>query len=168
VSHYEHTELGYNYRMSNVLAGIGRGQLRVIEDRIDARRRVFERYREALSHLGEIQWMPQLPETRPTRWLSACVLDDARTALSPRMLIKEMSSRGIEARPLWKPMHRQPLFARCDYIAHGCEPSVSDRLFERGLCLPSGSNLTRQEQDRIIQAIDEAVTVARSNLPPSA
>lgn len=161
IAHYEHIEVGYNYRMSNVLAGIGRGQLRVIEERVAARRRVFERYRQALGHLHEIRWMPELSETRPTRWLSACVLDPLCTQLSPRTLIQQLAARGIEARPLWKPMHRQPLFASCDYLPHAPDSSISDQLFDHGLCLPSGSNLTEHEQNLIIEAINDAVANMR-------
>lgn len=163
VPHYEHTEVGYNYRMSNVLAGIGRGQLRVIEERIAARRRVFDRYRTALAHLPEIQWMPELPDTRPTRWLSACVLDPLSPYLSPQALIAQLAAHGIEARPLWKPMHRQPLFARSDYVPHAPDASISDRLFDRGLCLPSGSNMTDHDQDRIVDAIADCVLAMRQH-----
>ena len=168
VPHYEHNEVGYNYRLSNVLAGIGRGQLRVIEERIAARRAVFDRYRQALGHLNEIQWMPELPQTRPTRWLSACALDPLCVQLTPHTLIQQLASRGIEARPLWKPMHRQPLFAACDYLPHAHDLSVSDQLFDRGLCLPSGSNLTEHEQDRIIEAINDSVATVHKRRSLSA
>lgn len=154
--HYEHTEVGYNYRMSNVLAGIGRGQLRVIEDRVQARRRVFARYREALAD-GPIVWMPEPPFGRATHWLSACTLDPRRSRVTPAQLIACLAADGIEARPLWKPMHLQPLYRERAYFAHEPARSVSDELFAQGICLPSGSNLSDEQQDRIIEALRRAV-----------
>jgi dTDP-4-amino-4,6-dideoxygalactose transaminase len=155
-AHYEHTEVGYNYRMSNVLAGIGRGQLRVIEQRVQARRRIFERYREGLAGREEFSWMPDAPFGRATHWLSACTLDDRHTDLSPAELIARLGRDGIEARPLWKPMHLQPLFRGCQYFSHDPGHSVCDALFARGVCLPSGSNLSDEQQDRIIAALARA------------
>lgn len=156
-AHYEHTEVGYNYRMSNVLAGIGRGQLRVIEQRVEARRRIFLRYRDALAERGEFRWMPEPEFGRATHWLSACMLDAEHTSLTPSELIGRLARDGIEARPLWKPMHLQPLFRGCTYYSHEPGRSVSDALFAGGVCLPSGSNLTDGQQDRIIDALRHAV-----------
>jgi dTDP-4-amino-4,6-dideoxygalactose transaminase len=156
-AHYEHVEVGYNYRMSNVLAGIGRGQLRVIEERVAARRRVFERYRDALAGQPQFAWMPDSAFGRATHWLSACTLDPRHTSLKPAELITRLGREGIEARPLWKPMHLQPLFRGCQYYSHEPRRSVADELFERGLCLPSGSNLSDEQQDRIIAALKRAV-----------
>jgi dTDP-4-amino-4,6-dideoxygalactose transaminase len=157
-AHYEHVEVGYNYRMSNVLAGIGRGQLRVIEERVAARRKVFERYRDSLAGVPAFSWMPEPAFGRATHWLSACTLDPRHTALTPGELLGRLAREGIEARPLWKPMHLQPVFRGCDYYRHEPDRSVSDELFARGLCLPSGSNLSEEQQARIIAALRRAVS----------
>lgn len=158
---YQHSEIGYNYRMSNVLAGIGRGQLRVLESRVAARRAIFERYRDALAQYEEIQWMPEAPYGRATRWLSVCLLDNRPSAISPADLIGALSRAGIEARRVWKPMHRQPLFDGCAYYPLERGRSFADMAFDQGICLPSGSNMTPAEQDRIIQAIRQIFNRAR-------
>ncbi len=152
-SHYEHTEVGYNYRMSNVLAGIGRGQLRVLSDRVARRRQVFDWYRVNLADLTAIDWMPEAPFGRSTRWLSAFVLNPSRTAVRPSHLIAELEHANIEARPIWKPMHRQPLFSAARYFPHHAQLSISDYIFENGVCLPSGSNLELEQVERICSHI---------------
>lgn len=153
--YYQHSEYGYNYRMSNVLAGIGRGQLKVLEDRVRARREVFARYVDGLADLEVIQWMPEAEYGRSTRWLTAAVLDpEAGTA---EALIKALAEERIEARRVWKPMHLQPLFADAPYFTHGEGYSVSDELFKRGICLPSGSNMSAAQQQRIIRTIRQAL-----------
>jgi dTDP-4-amino-4,6-dideoxygalactose transaminase len=153
-AHYEHTEVGYNYRMSNVLAGIGRGQLKVIEERVASRRRIFERYRDGLKDVAAYEWMPEPEFGRATHWLSACTV---RGKLAPGELAARLAREGIEARPLWKPMHLQPLYRGHPYFSHEPDRSVSDDLFARGICLPSGSNLTDEQQDRIVGALRRAV-----------
>lgn len=150
---YEHREVGYNYRMSNVLAGIGRGQLRLLEERIEARRAVFERYREGLEGVRGLRWMPEASFGRATRWLSVCELDVEECASEPQEIISALARRGIEARRVWKPMHRQPLFAGCPYYPHEEGASFSDRVFERGLCLPSGSGMSAADQARVIRSL---------------
>jgi dTDP-4-amino-4,6-dideoxygalactose transaminase len=150
VLHYEHKEIGYNYRMSNLLAGVGRGQLKVLDERVAARRRVFEAYREGLGDIAGIEWMPEPEWSRSTHWLSTCTIDAAAAGMDSRELLTRLAGELIETRPLWKPMHCQPVFAGCRYFEHGNE-SVSDRLFETGLCLPSGSNLTEAELERVIE-----------------
>lgn len=155
--YYEHSEIGYNYRMSNVLAGIGRGQLRVLEDRINARRSVFDRYQMGLSHLTQLLWMPEPSFGRATHWLSVCTIDSQKTAIGPADIIRKLAVRGIEARHIWKPMHRQPLFAGCKYYSHDPTFSVSDELFAAGICLPSGSNLSTDQQNRIIREIESII-----------
>jgi dTDP-4-amino-4,6-dideoxygalactose transaminase len=150
VLHYEHKEIGYNYRMSNLLAGVGRGQLKVLDERVAARRRVFDAYREGLGDIAGIDWMPEPEWSRSTHWLSTCTIDPAAAGMDSRELLRRLAGELIETRPLWKPMHRQPVFAGCRYFEHGNE-SVSDRLFETGLCLPSGSNLTEAELRRVIE-----------------
>lgn len=151
VRHYEHRELAYNYRMSNVLAGIGRGQLKVLPERIIARRRIFDRYAVGLKDIDAISWMPEAEFGQSTRWLSACLVRSEDKSSSG--LIDYLESENIEARPVWKPMHTQPLYAGASYYTHDENISISDDLFVNGVCLPSGSNLTNTQQDRIIQAI---------------
>jgi dTDP-4-amino-4,6-dideoxygalactose transaminase len=152
--HYEHVEVGYNYRMSNVLAGIGRGQLKKLDERVAARRAVFDRYAAALADVDAIEWMPEPEYSMSNRWLTACTL---REGLSPAALIGELARRDIEARPVWKPMHRQPLFAGADYFSHGDNHDCAGDLFDRGLCLPSGSNMTEAQIDRVAEALRAAV-----------
>jgi pyridoxal phosphate-dependent aminotransferase EpsN len=159
--HYEHSELGFNYRLSNVLAGIGRGQLQVLESRIQARRTVFERYRHALSGIDGIGFAPEAPYGRSTRWLTALTVDSGITGVSSARIIRALADRNIEARPVWKPMHLQPLYGRCEYVPHSPGDSVSDRLFATGLCLPSGSNLTEDEQHRVIDCIRNMLSGVR-------
>ena len=149
VAHYEHTTIGFNYRMSNILAGVGRGQLKVLGERVAARRRIFDRYRQGLAGVEAIQWMPEPAWSRSNRWLSACTLDAAVTSVSCSDLMRRLAEERIEARHLWKPMQLQPVFAACRYYRHG-DLSVSEDLFFRGVCLPSGSNMTDEQQDRVI------------------
>jgi pyridoxal phosphate-dependent aminotransferase EpsN len=144
--HYEHTEIGFNYRLSNICAGIGRGQLRVLEDRVLARRAVYNRYVEALSDLPGIEFAAEAPWGRHTRWLTCVTIDPARFGADRETLRKIMEADNVEARPVWKPMHMQPIFASCEVYGG----AVGADLFERGLCLPSGSNMTAEEQDRVI------------------
>lgn len=148
--HYEHREMGFNYRMSNVLAGIGRGQLRVLEQRVQQRRAVFERYREALSDVPGIRWMPEPEGFLTTRWLTCFTLEGANAQQRCDALMRSMERHQIEVRPVWKPMHLQPLFADAPYFAHADGVDVSRELFETGVCLPSGSNLTQEQQERVI------------------
>ncbi|WP_049765067.1 DegT/DnrJ/EryC1/StrS family aminotransferase [Syntrophothermus lipocalidus] len=150
---YQHSEMGYNYRMSNVLAGIGRGQLKVIEDRIKARREIFRRYEEAFRGVEGVGFMPEAPYGRCNRWLTVMTIDKNRLGVTPLDVIRVLESENIEARPVWKPMHLQPLFAACQYFSHAEGASVSDLLFATGICLPSGSSLTEQEQQRVIECI---------------
>ena len=160
VAHYEHTEIGYNYRMSNVLAGIGRGQLEVLDERVNRRREVFAAYQDGLAGVPGIEWMPEPEWSRSTHWLSTCVIKAEEAGLSARALSAAMSESLIETRPLWKPMHLQPVFAGCRYFEHGNE-SVSDRLFEDGICLPSGSNMSADEIAQVVQALRAAIPSVR-------
>lgn len=153
--HYQHTHIGYNYRMSNVLAGIGRGQLEVLTDRVAARRNNFERYRQYFSKLNnqgfEIQFQEEPEGFFPNRWLTCIIVDPAKNNGLTREVIRlAMDAENIETRPLWKPMHQQPVFASAKSYLNG----VSDNLFENGLCLPSGSNLTEDEFSRIFGCLD--------------
>lgn len=152
--HYEHTEIGYNYRMSNILAGVGRGQLRVLDERIASRRAVFARYRDGLAGIDGIHWMPEPDWSFSTRWLTTCTIDAQAFGMEARVLSEKLQNQGIESRPVWKPMHLQPLLEGAEYFPHG-NTSVSDELFATGLCLPSGSNLTDREIERVIERIRE-------------
>ena len=147
---YEHHVIGNNYRMSNVLAGIGRGQLEVLEERIKARQRIFSRYAERTIGAPSIEWMPEAGYGIGTRWLSCCLLPNSRTR---NRILGELRENQIDGRPIWKPMHQQPLFAGCRYQRHGSSYDVAGSLFERGLCLPSGSNLDPTDQDRVIDLV---------------
>ncbi len=150
--HYQHSEVGYNYRLSNVLSGIGRGQIRVLEDRVLARRRVFERYVEALGHLEGISFAEEASWGRHTRWLS-CMLVEPGVPLTPDDIRVALDEQNIEARPLWKPMHLQPAYEQYETVGG----AVSEDLFSRGLCLPSGSNLSEADQDRVIALVQSVV-----------
>jgi pyridoxal phosphate-dependent aminotransferase EpsN len=146
---YEHTEMGYNYRMSNVLAGIGRGQLRVLDDRVRQRRAIAARYWEALADLDGLERMPQAPWGRHTNWLSCFLVDEKRFGAGRDEIIAALAREDIEARPVWKPMHLQPLYA--DAPRYG--GAVAEDLFRRGVCLPSSSNMTVDEQARVIDVV---------------
>lgn len=145
--HYQHSEVGYNYRMSNLLAAVGRGQLQVLKDRVDARRRVFERYVEGLAGFPGVEFMPEATFGRSTRWLTALTLDPELAGATREDLRLSLQARGIESRPLWKPMHLQPVFEGCRVVGG----AVGSRLFEQGLCLPSGSNLEEGAQDEVLE-----------------
>jgi len=146
---YHHTEMGYNYRMSNVLAGIGRGQLEVLEERVAQRRAVFDRYREAFAELPGLEPMPEAPFGRHTRWLSCFLVDEARLGVSRDELVRRLAAENVEARPVWKPMHLQPLYERCERVGG----EVAADLYRRGLCLPSSSRLAPDEQDLVISLV---------------
>ncbi len=145
-AHYQHSEIGYNYRMSNVLAGIGRGQMEVLEDRVASRRANFAYYKKHLLHLEAIDFLDEVEGSFSNRWLS-CIL-------TPSFKVREririaLSEENIESRPLWKPMHLQPVFKKAASFTNG----VSQSLFERGLCLPSGSNLSTDDLERVCEII---------------
>jgi len=150
--HYQHSEIGYNYRLSNVLSGIGRGQLRVLSDRVEARRHNFEVYQQALGNLPGIQFMPEAAFGRCTRWLTCLTIDPKKFGCDREDLRLALAAQNIESRPIWKPMHLQPVFSNCDRVGG----EVSEYLFEYGLCLPSGSNLTDEDLGRVISAVRSA------------
>lgn len=157
--HYQHSKVGYNYRMSNVLAGIGRAQLEVLEDRVEARRSIFDRYQQELSSLPGIQFMPELNRTYSNRWLTAMTIDEREAGISVSHLIEILAAENIEARPVWKPLHMQPLFKNIKHFSHHEIESVSERLFANGICLPSGSNMEELDQTRVINCIKNFMTV---------
>jgi dTDP-4-amino-4,6-dideoxygalactose transaminase len=153
--HYQHSHIGYNYRMSNVLAGIGRGQLEVLNDRVEARRNNFERYKKYFSKHNNAGFTIKFKYAPigyfSNRWLTCILVDpELNNGLTREVIRHSLEEENIESRPLWKPMHQQPIFADYKFYLNG----VSDKLFEDGLCLPSGSNLTEEEFDRIFESLD--------------
>jgi len=160
--HYQHSELGYNYRMSNVLAGIGRGQLKVLDERINSRRSVFENYWKALHEIDGLDFMPESSFGHSTRWLTVMLVDPDKFGATATKIVSVLSSLNIEARPIWKPLHLQPIFKKCKYYTNKPEESFSEYLFNRGICLPSGSNLTQEDQQRIIDSILSLVKKQRT------
>ncbi len=138
---YEHQELGYNYRMSNVLAAIGVGQMEVLPERIEKKRHLFKWYQEALDDIDEIEWMPEIPKSHGNRWLTTLTFE--RT--DPMQIIEALEAENIESRPLWKPMHLQPLFEGAKIYGRG----ISERLFASGICLPSGTAMGQSDIDRV-------------------
>ena len=144
--HYQHSKIGYNYRMSNILAGVGRGQMLVLEDRILQRRRINNWYRSFLSGIAGVNFQSEPNEEYYSNfWLTAITISPELTGKTREDIRMNLSADNIESRPLWKPMHLQPVFKKSPYFGNG----VSDKLFEHGLCLPSGSNLTGVDQERI-------------------
>ncbi|XCF05094.1 aminotransferase class I/II-fold pyridoxal phosphate-dependent enzyme [Tamlana crocina] len=144
--HYEHSSIGFNYRMSNVLAGIGRGQMEVLNDRVTARRQNFEFYKKHLSHIEGISFLEEPENVYSNRWITCITTKSYEAREQIRLALLE---EDIESRPLWKPMHMQPVFKNSVHFTNG----VSEDLFNRGLCLPSGSNLTQEDLDRILSTI---------------
>ncbi|MDQ0160561.1 aminotransferase class I/II-fold pyridoxal phosphate-dependent enzyme [Alkalibacillus salilacus] len=151
--HYEHSQVGYNYRMSNIVAGVGRGQLEVLDQRVQQRRAVFKRYYDAFHQIDGISFQPELEGTYSNKWLTALTIDPKQTGVSRDHIIESLSENNIEARPVWKPMHLQPLFEGSIYYPHQIDDSVSEKLFKDGICLPSGSNLAIEDQERVIKII---------------
>lgn len=151
--HYQHSEIGYNYRMSNILAGIGRGQLRVLEERITTRREIFDRYLRALSDVDGIEFMPEASYGRSNRWLTTLTVDPDKTGAKATHIMDALAAENIESRPIWKPLHLQPVFKDCIYYSHTSNESVSEGLFKDGICLPSGSNMMIEEQNQVIAVI---------------
>ncbi len=144
--HYQHSVIGYNYRMSNVIAGIGRGQLKVLNERVQQRRGNFEFYKTRLQNIPAITFQMEGEKMYSNRWLTTFVTDDSTV---PEKIRLALEKNNIESRPLWKPMHLQPVFKGAPYYGNG----VSDSLFQRGLCLPSGSNLSREELERVVGVV---------------
>ncbi|MDH3525222.1 MAG: aminotransferase class I/II-fold pyridoxal phosphate-dependent enzyme [Acidobacteriota bacterium] len=143
--HYEHSAIGYNYRLSNLLAAVGRGQLEVLQERVAARRGNFDFYRERLGDLPGLDFMPEADYGLATRWLTCVTIDPQRFGGDREAVRLALEAENIEARPVWKPMHLQPVFAECRVRGGG----IAAELFERGLCLPSGSSLTAAELERV-------------------
>jgi len=146
--YYQHSVIGYNYRMSNILAGIGRGQLLVLKERVQKRQQNFAIYKQALGNLPGIEFMPEASYGESTHWLTCLTIDPLASGSNREQVRLALAQEQIETRPVWKPLHLQPVFSDCECIGG----SVSEDLFERGLCLPSGSNLTSNDLERVIQA----------------
>ncbi|MED4553638.1 DegT/DnrJ/EryC1/StrS aminotransferase [Lysinibacillus capsici] len=155
--HYQHSVVGYNYRMSNVVAGIGRGQLEVLDQRITQKREIFSRYEKAFSSIDGITMMPELEGTFSNRWLSTMTLNTEKVKITPYELIDLLAEANIEARPVWKPLHMQPLFAESEFYPHSEDQIVSEELFANGICLPSDTKMTIEEQQKVIDVILTAI-----------
>ncbi len=144
--HYQHSELGFNYRMSNVVAGIGRGQLKVLNQRVAKKNYIFEFYKRELGGLGGIEFMPSNEWDEPNYWLSSITLSGK---VRPIDIFEALEAENIESRPVWKPMHMQPFFEKYDYVGEG----VSEMLFENGVCLPSDTKMTDEDLERVVKTI---------------
>ena len=161
--HYQHSELGFNYRMSNVAAGIGRGQLKVLDERVAKKKYIFGYYKRALGDLPGVHFMPENEWNEPNFWLSCLLLDESESEEAPasgpdpESIMVALEKENIEARPIWKPMHIQPYFEEFDFVTTASGGSafdphrkaVSEQIFERGLCLPSDTKMTDEELDRV-------------------
>ena len=148
-NHYLHNEIGYNYRMSNLLAAVGRAQLRMLDVWIDRRKAIFRRYAEELGYLVGMQFMPEASFGNASRWLTCVLIDPEQFGANRRDVQEALEAHNIESRPVWRPMHLQPVYAGRRYVSRG----VSEDLYSRGMCLPSGSSLSESDQDRIIGII---------------
>jgi dTDP-4-amino-4,6-dideoxygalactose transaminase len=164
--HYEHTQIGYNYRMSNVLAAIGRGQLKVLDERVEAKRKIFDYYKQALGGIPGIEFMPEAAYGRSNRWLTAVLITPEEFGADRETIRLALEAEDIEARPVWKPMHMQPVFDCKEHGAKSMEQrgtnryearvvggTVAEDLFNRGLCLPSGTAMTEADLNRVIEVI---------------
>ena len=149
--YYQHEEIGYNYRMSNIVAGIGRGQLKLLEKRIEQKTKIYETYKEAFKDIEEIEMQPMRENTRPNHWLSVITLKK-NSKVTPLQIMEALEKQDIETRPVWKPMHLQPVFKAYDFIKVE-DKAVSEDLFERGVCLPSDTKNTEEDMERVIKAI---------------
>ncbi len=149
VPYYEHHELGYNYRMSNIIAGIGRGQLPVLAERIHQKKYIYNYYKESFKGINDIQMMPSNEESDQNCWLSCIKL---RGLMTPTNIINALKADQIESRPIWKPMHLQPFFQKYDYIGNG----ISDDIYNKGLCLPSDTKMTDRDLERIVDIVIKA------------
>jgi dTDP-4-amino-4,6-dideoxygalactose transaminase len=167
--HYEHSQIGYNYRMSNIVAAIGRGQLRVLAERVDRKRAIFEYYRKALGDLPGIEFMPEAAYGRCNRWLTVLLITPGEFGLDREAVRLALEAENIESRPVWKPMHLQPVFhitelgiessgyptydGKGRFMARVTGGAVSEDLFKRGLCLPSGTQMTEENLERVVRIL---------------
>ena len=149
--HYEHKEIGYNYRMSNIVAGIGRGQLKVLDERLAQKKHIYDTYKEGFKDISDIEMAPVPKDSKPNFWLSVLTLKE-NSKVKPLDIMEALEKENIETRPVWKPMHMQPVFKDYDFIKVEGEP-VSTELFENGVCLPSDTKMSDVEQNRVIEII---------------
>lgn len=149
--HYEHKEIGYNYRISNILAGIGRGQMKTLNQYIELKKSIYMQYKEGFKDINEIKMNPYLVNSNPNFWLS-CITIEPKSNVTPISIIEALEKDNIESRPIWKPMHMQPVFKGYDYITVK-EESVSEKIFMNGMCLPSDIKNTKEDMDRIISIV---------------
>ena len=151
--HYQHSHVGYNYRMSNIVAGIGRGQMEVLKDRVEARRKNFDFYVKELGSLPGFEFVREPAGMYSNRWLSTVLIDEEKAGVSSTEIREALEKENIETRPLWKPMHLQPIFEEYPYFGE----KVAEELFNKGLCLPSGSNLTEGDLNRVVEGIKRRI-----------
>lgn len=151
---YQHTELGYNYRLSNVCAAIGRGQFTVLEERIRQKKAIYDRYVKGFKDVKDIYMMPIASYGMPNYWLSV-VLIRPDVVIKPMDVIKHLADNNVESRPIWKPMHMQPLYSEYDFITASRTGAMSEDIFNRGLCLPSDVKMSEEEQDYVIKLVKE-------------
>ncbi len=162
---YQHTEIGYNYRMSNIVAGIGRGQLRILDKRVEKKRYIYEYYREHLGDLSGIHFMPMMEHTRSNCWLTSIRLEE-NCKVKPLDIMMALEEDDVESRPIWKPMHLQPVFAGCDFVSlvdelhvidyeTGADNSISGQFFQHGVCLPSDSKMVDVDLERVCNIVKE-------------
>lgn len=160
---YQHTEIGYNYRMSNIVAGIGRGQLKVLDARVEKKRYIYEYYQKHLGDLAGLHFMPMMEGTKSNCWLTSVQLDDG-CKVKPLDIMLALEKDDVESRPIWKPMHLQPVFAECDFISleaelhvvdeeTGADNSISGQIFEHGVCMPSDSKMTDGDLERVCDVV---------------
>lgn len=154
VMHYEHKEIGYNYRLSNISAAIGVAQLEQLERKVEEKRHIYNKYKEGLKNIEEIKMFDDPKDQHTNKWLSIAIMDDSKTNKTPIDLIMYLNDKNIESRRIWKPMHMQPVYSDADYIKLG-DKDISKEIFEKGICLPSDINMTDDEQDYVIEQIKE-------------
>ncbi len=147
--YYQHEKIGYNYRLSNVSAGIGCGQMEVLQERVEQKRAIYERYKKAFINYPQISFQTEIPFTRTNRWLTAIQIDD----LNPLELKKQLDAVGIEGRLLWKPLHLQPVFQTAQFYKEDGQISNAEYLFQTGFCLPSATQMTIEEQTHVIESV---------------
>jgi len=152
-AHYEHAEVGFNYRMSSLSAALGLAQLETLAVKVARRRAIFDRYKARLTRAASLDFAPEAPGRQHSRWLSVMVMDPELTGVSPTRLRLALEAQNIESRPVWKPMHLQPVFRDAPMIGGG----VCETLYANGLCLPSGSTLSDADVDRVCEAIEAAL-----------
>lgn len=157
--HYEHKEIGYNYRMSNIVAGIGRGQLKSLNDFIQRKKQIYNTYKDVFKDIDYVSMNPVPDDCEPNYWLS-CITIKESCKVKPYDIIKALEKENIESRPVWKPMHLQPVYSECDFISMVDDPlGIAGRIFSRGLCLPSDIKMTKEDMDRIIYIVKEMLEV---------